>query len=382
MDAFEARLRAVDAAKLTPWVRSLLEAPDYVIDTVRLEPLTAGFSEGTVGTGGAYRYSGQGHSARGKQPWSLVLKMLRMVEGVGGTAPRDWNYRRRETLAYRSGLLDDLPGGIAAPRCLAVETPVDGETWIWLEEARQISPRWDMAQYGRVARHLGQFNGAYLAGRPIPERRWFTRGRVRSWLDLSRVELDDLPAFLASRTAPHWVTGKQAERVSALWAQRAPLLKRFDALPRCLCHHDAFPRNLFAGPDKTIAIDWQIMGSGVVGEELMPLVGVSLHFLHMSPKQARELEAVVLDGYTSGLRDAGWHGDERLVRLGFRLATGLFCGVACVGMWKSLADEERRDRSAEILGGSIEEVLSTWRELQDYFLDLTDEAIALSETLN
>ena len=183
-----------------------------------------------------------------------------------------------------------------------------------------------------VARHLGQFNGAYLARLPIPDRRWFTRGRVRSWLDLSADALDDLPEFLGSRSAPHWLTPTQAERVSTLWHGRATLLKRLEVLPRCLCHHDAFPRNLYAGPDKTTAIDWQIMGTGVVGEELMPLIGVSLHFLHVPPKQARELEATVIDGYTLGLRDAGWRGDERLVRLGYGLATSLFCGVASVGM--------------------------------------------------
>ena len=50
-------------------------------------------------------------------------------------------------------------------------------------------------------------------------------------------------------------------------------------------------------------------------------------------------------------------------------------------MWPELADPQRRDASADILGASIDEVLAIWRELQDHFLDVADEAIALMEKL-
>jgi hypothetical protein len=39
-----------------------------------------------------------------------------------------WNVARREAAAYASGVLADLPGGLAAPRCLEVEAQPDGAT--------------------------------------------------------------------------------------------------------------------------------------------------------------------------------------------------------------------------------------------------------------
>jgi hypothetical protein len=123
------------------------------------------------------------------------------------------------------------------------------------------------------------------------------------------------------------------------------------------------------------------MGTGAIGEELTPLVAVSLQFLHVPPGKARELEAIVIEGYMAGLRDAGWRGDERLVRLGYGLATGLFGAVATVGMWHELADAELSEMLAGAIGGSIGEVLATWRELQEHFLDLGEAAARLCEEI-
>src|SRR5207237_402832 len=82
-------------------------------------------------------------------------------------------YGKREALAYASGLLDDLPGGIAAPRCFAVEERTDESCWLWLEEVGdRHGSRWPLSQYARAARALGRFNGAYLAGRALPAYPW------------------------------------------------------------------------------------------------------------------------------------------------------------------------------------------------------------------
>jgi hypothetical protein len=35
-------------------------------------------------------------------------------------------------------------------------------------------------------------------------------------------------------------------------------------------------------------------------------------------EEVRQLEAMVLESYTEGLRDMGWHGDPGLVRRGYR----------------------------------------------------------------
>jgi hypothetical protein len=83
--------------------------------------------------------------------------------------PSGHHYWKREALLYESGLLDDLPTGLMAPRCFGVVEQPDGEYWLSLEEVNDdVGARWPLAHYGVVAHHLGLFNGAYLMGRPIP----------------------------------------------------------------------------------------------------------------------------------------------------------------------------------------------------------------------
>ena len=57
--------------------------------------------------------------------------------------PFCWN---RELLAYLSGLLDDLPGDLAAPRYLGGAEHAGRVTWLWLEEVSDDRGRaWPLA---------------------------------------------------------------------------------------------------------------------------------------------------------------------------------------------------------------------------------------------
>ena len=380
-EGFANRLAAVDAATLAPLVRQALNDDGASVMEFSVKPLSGGFAGETVGGHGTYRFTGTARSARGTIPWSMVLKVLGRVRGTGSTDLREWNYWKREILAYQSGLLDELPGGIVAPRCFGVVENDGEEYWIWLEDVAGDTPdHWDMADYARVARHLGQFNGAYLTGHPIPDRPWFTRGRVRNWLEIAAPILDHLPRHLAGRTRRHWLTPRQAEGVSALWRGRDPLLAALDALPRSLCHHDAFQRNLFITPERTVAIDWQIMGTGAVGEEIMPLVCVGVQFMHVPPERMAELEGYVVAGYLEGLRDAGWRGEESLVRFGYGCAAALWGGVSTIGLWPEISDAENYKGIEDLLGTPIDAIVDCWAVMQDHYLKLGDEAVAALET--
>jgi hypothetical protein len=51
---------------------------------------------------------------------------------------------------------------------------------MWLEEVlEQIGQQWPLEQYGVVARHLGQFNGAYLVDGLLPNWPWLSLGWLR-----------------------------------------------------------------------------------------------------------------------------------------------------------------------------------------------------------
>ena len=87
--------------------------------------------------------------------------------------------------------------------------------------------------------------------------------------------------------------------------------------PRTLCHLDVWPNNLFARTDRTFTlVDWSFVGEGALGEDIGNLVPDSVFDLFVPARKLASLDLEVFDGYLSGLRKAGWDGDERVVRLG------------------------------------------------------------------
>ena len=99
----------------------------------QVQPLSA--SSGAA-TAGVYRVSGTVTDDGTHLEWALVLKIIRPAAAAWNPTAREIDhpiYWKREALAYASGLLDDLPGDIAAPRCFALEERADESCWLWLE---------------------------------------------------------------------------------------------------------------------------------------------------------------------------------------------------------------------------------------------------------
>jgi len=335
----DTQLQSVDRATLTPIVRQALGS-----DTIEVVDHQCQEIRGRAGGAeGVYRFTGSGHDQGEAVPWSLILKIIGPRPDFDD--PSGWAYWKREMLAYQSGLLDALPGGLAAPRCFGVVEQPGGQFWLWLEEAADnigsadgIGSRWPLEHYGVVARHLGQFNGAYVMGRPIPSEAWLSRGLLCSQLESPRPGAafgiarlrNSLQRSLVRRVYPSSI----AESVFRLWTQRDVLLDALDRLPQTFCHMDAFRRNLFAqqsadGRGQTVAIDWSYVGTGAIGEEIAALVGMSLlwEFQEIGWDRALELDRIVFDRYLEGLDEAGWHGDQLEARSGYTVASALRCGV-------------------------------------------------------
>ncbi len=188
------------------------------------------------------------------------------MKSEGHEERKQYTYWRREALLYTSGLLDDLPGGLRAPRCYLVEEESSGSIRLWLEalDALAVS-RWSSAVYAMTARTLGRFNGAYLVGRPIPSMPWL----ALSWLRV-HVEARATAVALLAAQRDHalvrlvWpaanITG-----VLRLWEEREVLLAALDRLPQTFVHRDAALRNLMVHPRdaETVvtAIDWGLCRS-------------------------------------------------------------------------------------------------------------------------
>jgi hypothetical protein len=377
------QLAAIDRATLTPLVQSALNSETVEVTGWDCEQLHGG-----AGTGNAvYRFAGQGRDREQEMPWSLILKTA-YPEG-DTTHVSAWNYYKREADAYQSGWLDDLPGGLAAPRHFGVLDHPDGTCWIWLEDVEEeIGSRWPLEHYGLVARHVGQFNGAHLVSGPLPSWPWLSSGWLRHVIENSASAMPLLRDSLDNALIRRLLSGDASDRLFRLWEERGDYLDALDRLPQTLCHLDVFRRNLFArrtaGDDQqTVAIDWAFAGRGAIGEELVPLILGNVLLYEVGLDKVQALEEIVFAGYLEGLHDAGWRGDPRQVRLGYAAAGGLWYQFNDVGRWLTMAlNEDLHPMIMQIWGRPIEEVVDHGAQI-GYLSDrLAEEARELMDVLD
>jgi hypothetical protein len=397
------QLKMVDRGELTGLIRQVLGRETVELCDCTIHPIAYGATNPV--SGGVYRVIGTARDSSQTIPWSVILKVVRAPEeNVGRTLlrrlPGYWPsvfvptegltsppmFWKREVLAYQSGLLGDLPRGLAAPRCFSVMEKSPTLYRLWLEDIKDTDhERWTLSRYREAARHLGQFNGAYLAERPLPTDRWLASDWMRSWLwcleqegGMERVAAAVISDPLMRQVIPHALM----DRLRRLWDKREVFLLALDRLPRVLCHRDAFPANLFLrrmpdGREEMVAVDWAFVGVGPIGEDLAPLVAVRAP-AEMGLIEAPQLEKAVFEGYVHGLRETGWEGDVRLARLGYAASVALRYGCLTAGVVLLRAlDPVTRAVMEERRAQPIDEILEQEVKLFTYALGLADDAESL-----
>jgi hypothetical protein len=375
------QVSAIDQAMLTPLVQSALNSNTVEVTHWDYEQVYGGASAGSA----IYRFAGQGRDQGQKVPWSLILKTLCPAED--NVHVRAWNYYKREADAYQSGWLLDLPGGLVAARSFGVVEHSDGTCWIWLEDLTdEIGSRWPLEHSGVVARHAGQLNGAYLVERPLPSWPWLSSGWLQGYVALSAPAMPLIRDSLDHPLVCRWLPGDASDRLFRLWEERDLFLDALDRLPQTLCHLDLFRRNLFArktaqGDYQTVAVDWANTGRGAIGEEIVPLVLASVALYEVDLAQAQALEEIVYEGYLEGLRDAGWRGDPRHVRLGYTAASLRHRCGELERVMALILDESQHAWAEQVFGCPIEEVEDHWAQVGSLIDSLTDEARELMDLL-
>jgi hypothetical protein len=234
---------------------------------------------------------------------------------------------------------------------------------------------------------LGHFNGAYLVDRPLPSWTWLSSGWLRHNIETSASALPLLRDSLDHPLVRRWLPGRASDRLFRLWEERDLYLDALDRLPQTLCHLDLFRRNLFArrtadGDYESVAVDWAFAGRGAVGEELVSLVLASFIFYEVGLDKAQAIEQIVFEGYLEGLRDAGWRGDSRQVRLGYAAAASLRYKFNDIGRWLAvMLDENLHAMFSDMLGRPIGEVLDQVAQVYSFSDRLADEARELMDIL-
>jgi hypothetical protein len=381
----EEQLQAIDGTTLTPLVKRALDREDVRVADWRSQPIYGGVEMGSS----LYRFSGGAQAAGAVIPWTLILKIVQAPPGENGD-PQGVKYWKREALAYRSGLLSSLPGDLAAPRCYeAIEHP-GGAYWVWMQDIQDdVGDTWPLEHYRTVARCLGQFNGAYLMGQPLPTHPWLTRKWLRQYVEQAApavaLLLDSMDHPLIRRALP----GLDVEFIQRTWNERYAIFEAIERLPQTFCHLDAFRRNLFSrrtveGSNQVVAVDWSYMGIASVGEELAPLVGASIGFYAVMPADALRLEQIVLEGYLAGLSDAGWQGNPDLVRFSYaatlywRSVFGAFVGE----MVPWMLDERYHAAIERATGHTMEEGADYTALLIEFYQHVYDQVQELKAALD
>jgi len=370
------RLAWLDAAALTPVVRSALGRADLAVTTWDCQVV-----KGEARPDGRLvcRISGRARTGgRDEVPWSVFLK----VPNATHTHRDPW-YRepfQREVLLYESGLLADLPGGIAAPRLLGLTRRADEEPWMWLQDVTGLPAlQWPVERFAHLARQFGRMQGAFLAGRPLPDLPWL---KADHWLRQQFLAGVEPTALAWERFCEHPLTrslrrSDLGRRLADLWDRRERFLSALEAMPCSLGHGDFNYTNLFApqegDPDqRTFVVDWQYAGWRQIGRDIAGLIAdCSVCVARRKAAEPEEFLALVLPAWLEGLREAGWDADPDVPRFAclallavpwtFNLLQGLNGAV----LSQPVASETR---------AGLEEKVGRYVRKQQFLLALADEA--------
>jgi hypothetical protein len=369
------RLAGVASGRLQEVVRTALGEPGAVLGGWDAAPLNARASS-------LYMLRGVARVGAAEHPWRLVLKVLVPMAGLDD--PTHIFYWKRERLLYGSGLLDALPAGLCAPRYYGCDEPANGTVWLWLEHVREDGDRaWSLARWALAARHLGQFNGAYLAGRPLPHAPWLGGRRLRTWLERHGPLVAQIAGAPLNPDICQWWPQAVVDAILRLWEERDAFCAALERLPQTFGHGDAIRRNLLArrgadGSEETVGIDWEHAGHYAVGEEVGQTLSVASAFYDLEPADLSALDEAVFASYLAGLRDAGWRGDRRQVRFAYAAHAALRNAFNAVGA--SVPDDTRRAASQKNYGRTWEELAERRAAVRPFLLDRAAEARRLLET--
>lgn len=327
---------------------------------------------GIPGMAAVWRVTGQSVTADGRvHAWSLIVKDLRSPAGFvlpdGRTLTpamaedaTAFGYWRREALLAQSGLRKTLPDGLATARTLGV-TDLSERLLLWQEDLA-ADAAWTWSDYRRAAYRLGLWQGAFVTGeRPLPREPWLVQNWLRGFCRLPLPGIVDMLERAGAWTHPaltaHFLPYELAQ-LRRIWLEREVSLAALDALPQTWCHLDAHRGNLFRRGDDLILIDWSFSGRAALGEELVAFVGGTLLLDHVALDDAVRLESVAFDGYTAGLRAAGWRGSTAVVERAYRAALPLrYALLSLASMLRAAMDPDHGRYWAEHAGRPLPDLL-------------------------
>lgn len=367
----------VPADQLARLVAPIVPGNEVTITSVTIEPL--GYGVMNPVTQGLDRVSGTATADGRARAWSMVRKTMGQDPPNGPVPsfevsddPRHWNYWKRELLAYTSDVLPTDAHGIRAPRCYGTEDHGDRAV-VWLEELRgPDAGGWSIERCAEAAAALGRWQGG-LVGEQLPDVAWFGRDVLRELVETrlrreAGIVLD--PANWRAPLVREVFDSSLVGKVRAIWESAPRLLAIHDALPQTLTHHDFRAANLFDDSGATVLIDWQFLGAGSVGQDIVSLVVDSVFMSQFPSSVLRPLETAALEAYTEGLHETGWRGSFEAVQAGYAATAALRFGLASGWLVQLANRPEEAAIQQERSGVPVHQLLRERLEAATHSLDL------------
>jgi len=376
------RLRRIKVDLLQPFVRRALGDEAAVITAWDCEVIKG---QPTPPGGLVCRLTGRAGNGDYEVPWSLYLRVPEPP-----MSHRDPIRRapfHRELLLYRSGVLGNLPEGTAAPRLLGVTEYPDDEPWMWLEDVTAAQAReWPEKRFELAAFHFGRLQGAFLddpdlsAHPQLDRTNWLKPGLARIFKQVPHV----LARFQAHPLTGALWDGNLGTGVRRLWAERGTFADALDRMPGTLCHGDFCIPNLMSrrlgdGRQETVLIDWEYGGWSQIGGDIAGLIADS-SILPVRRKVAdpAEFTEMMLEGYLSGLRDAGREDALTIARFACLATLALPWGLLVL---LSLNGTVLQQEPGEGSHAGLKCELDTYVRRQEFVLRVADRARKLLRTL-
>lgn len=368
----------------TPMTAALAEEAAVVLggDDVEVSPLAHNRRIGV--TAGVWRVTANGVTAIAK----VVTPGVDNPDWRGSHDRHNFLYWRREPLFYAAGLpVAYRAADIAPPELLGSFSRSSGDVSMWLRDVSgNASGTWSTERIRMHARRLG-----FAQGRCALDDGWrkssvpLSRNVLRDYLDTpdatsSDIEwdrLDDVAAW-DSPLMRRYFDGDLRDALLRLCRERYRFVRWGEALPTTMCHCDMWRDNLFEFDDHTILIDWAFVGEGWLGMDIGNFVSDTALDLVCPSGDLPAFDAAFFRGYCDGLRDVGWCGDERLVRLGMCLMAAKWTWLVPVMLKGAGVDDH------EVYGSRVTDPEELYRERSNVFRTLVawaDEARKLAAEL-
>jgi hypothetical protein len=262
---------------------------------------------------------------------SAVAKFISSGDGDpdwgGSRHPDVIRYWRREPDFYQAGIpVPFAQAHVQAPE-LFESIERTGGVVLWMEDVGgrsggRTGGGLTPGHLALAARRLGQAQGPYAMGLdPGDAIPWSTDAlfsQLRSWEDVGWDAIYDDELWHQPLIERH-VPLRLRRSLMMLGEQRWEILEISRSLPQTICHHDVWLNNIFSFSGHTTLVDWAFVGHGHVGCDAGNIVTDACGDLLLPTSLLPEIDAAVTEGYLTGLRDVGWTGERRIVRLGICL---------------------------------------------------------------